>query len=173
MAVERVGASANSLHDLFQSHRYLIDVYQREYAWTADDVRILLNDLWESFEAYEQGGRRAREQVFLGPFVYVEAQPRTRYLVDGQQRFTTLHLIFLHLDRMAEERGAHRISGKLHAAVYEYFEEGKPTRYRLDIPERRWRRCTTSVGSTSAASPCLSPTSGNAACSFETCWTSV
>jgi hypothetical protein len=137
VVADGVGASVLSLRDLFQGHRYLIDVYQREYAWAADDVRVLLNDLWEAFDAYERGGRRAKEQVFLGPFVYVESQRRSRYLVDGQQRFTTLHLTFLHLERIADDLGARRVSGKLHSAVYEFFEEGRPTRYRLDIPERR------------------------------------
>lgn len=137
MATDGVGASVLSLRDLFQSHRYLIDVYQREYAWTADDVRVLLNDLWDAFDSYERGGRRAKEQIFLGPFVYVESQRRSRYLVDGQQRFTTLHLIFLHLERIADDFDARRVSGKLHSAVYEFFEDGRPTRYRLDIPERR------------------------------------
>jgi len=62
-----VGASVLSLRDLFHNHRYLIDVYQREYAWTADLVRVLVNDLWDAFGTYERAGRRAKEQVFLGP----------------------------------------------------------------------------------------------------------
>ena len=49
----------------------------------------------------------------------------------------TLHLIFLHLNRMAEERGAHRVSGNCTRRCPSSSKKGKPTRYRLDIPERR------------------------------------
>lgn len=39
--------------------------------------------------------RHGAGQYFLGPFVYYEQSGDIRSLVDGQQRFTTLHLIFM------------------------------------------------------------------------------
>jgi len=136
---ETVDAGAITLLDLFYEPRYLIDNYQREYAWSHDDVETLVNDLWAAFSNYDdRPRRRARsEQLFLGPFVYVQADRRTRYLVDGQQRFTTLHLILLHLHRIAEACGEREAESKLHPLVYDYYAKGKPTRFRIDITERR------------------------------------
>jgi Protein of unknown function DUF262 len=86
----QIDANVISLRLLFTDTNYLIDNYQREYAWSQDDVQILIDDLWEGFEGHN--GRPA-ETFFLGPFVYVQHDQTSRWLVDGQQRFTTLHLI--------------------------------------------------------------------------------
>jgi hypothetical protein len=53
----RIDASVRSLRRLFTDTNYLIDNYQREYAWSQDDVQILIDDLWEGFEG--QNGRPA------------------------------------------------------------------------------------------------------------------
>ena len=65
----QVDANVVSLRLLFTDTCYLIDNYQREYAWSQDDVQILIDDLWEGFDGYN--GRPA-ETFFLGPFVYVQ-----------------------------------------------------------------------------------------------------
>src|SRR3954470_16287315 len=104
-----VDGGVYTLRELFGSSFYLIDYYQREYEWSATDVRTLVTDLVEAFRLDRPHGRRHRqrelgEQYFLGPFVFVQYNRDERFLVDGQQRFTTLHLLFLHLYRQAEAR---------------------------------------------------------------------
>ncbi|GAB3956909.1 hypothetical protein GCM10027614_70740 [Micromonospora vulcania] len=48
------GATINgqtfTLQDLFDRATYDIDYYQREYAWTHEDIRTLVNDLCAQFE---------------------------------------------------------------------------------------------------------------------------
>src|SRR4051794_5800186 len=88
-----------NLKELFENYFYQIEYYQREYAWSAEDVRTLIDDLFLAFEDDWQDGRRRRraygvDRFFLGPFVYVDETKGVRFLVDGQQRFTTLHLLF-------------------------------------------------------------------------------
>jgi hypothetical protein len=130
----QVDAKVVSLRLLFTDTSYLIDNYQREYAWSQDDVQILIDDLWEGFEGHN--GRPA-ETFFLGPFVYVQHDQTSRWLVDGQQRFTTLHLILLHLHRIALQCDEPDTAAKLHNLVYGYTRHGRPRRFRIDINERR------------------------------------
>jgi uncharacterized protein with ParB-like and HNH nuclease domain len=97
MASGGITGKAFSLEALFHGRvTYAIEYYQREYAWGADEVATLITDLVTEFERTD-GVRRSRwappVQYFLGPFVYADEATDRRFLVDGQQRFTTLHLI--------------------------------------------------------------------------------
>ena len=71
----QIDANVTSLRLLFTDTNYLLDNYQREYAWSQDDVQILIDDLWEGFEG--QSGRPA-ETFFLGPFVFVRQDQTSR-----------------------------------------------------------------------------------------------
>jgi hypothetical protein len=75
-------------------------------------------------------------QYFLGPFVYADEDGDRRFLVDGQQRFTTLHLIFLHLLRMAPDDTRPKTRHRLTNAIVAGYDGDQP-RFRLDIDERR------------------------------------
>jgi uncharacterized protein with ParB-like and HNH nuclease domain len=44
-------------------------------------------------------------------------QESRRFLVDGQQRFTTLHLIFLHLLRVLPDGASRKTGARLDLAV--------------------------------------------------------
>lgn len=63
---------------------FLVPAYQRGYRWGKDEVSRLLDDIWAS-----EG-----KPYYLQPVV-VKARPDARWeLIDGQQRLTTLYLIF-------------------------------------------------------------------------------
>ena len=63
---------------------FYVPAYQRGYRWGRDEVGRLLDDIWAS----------DGKQYYLQPVV-VKAMPDGRWeLIDGQQRFTTLYLIF-------------------------------------------------------------------------------
>jgi hypothetical protein len=106
MCAATIDGEAFTLQELFERWSYDIDYYQREFAWTAEDVRILVDDLISQFiqarkDPRTRQGMRHAEPYFLGPFVYHDVRRGMRFLVDGQQRFTVLHLIFVHLYRQA------------------------------------------------------------------------
>src|SRR6266542_4252495 len=90
-----------TLKQLFERATYRIDFYQREYAWTADDVSTLISDLFEQFEAAWRDGRTNRrnpqEPFFLGPFVYADTLPRHGSLPNGPRPCRALLLILIHL----------------------------------------------------------------------------
>jgi uncharacterized protein DUF262 len=140
MASGGITGKALSLEALFDGRvTYAIEYYQREYAWGPDEVCTLITDLVSEFER-TSGSRRSRwappVQYFLGPFVYADEDRDRRFLVDGQQRFTTLHLIFLHLLRMAPDDTRPKTRHRLTNAVVAGYD-GEQPRFRLDIDERR------------------------------------
>ena len=120
MRTDEITGDSYSLKALFDGDTvYTIDYYQREYAWSEDDVRVLVEDLRQEYEdylGYRRTSRSRRQQpppYFLGPFVYYQDAEGHRFLVDGQQRFTTLHLIFIATRRLLLDQGAAQEAGIL------------------------------------------------------------
>lgn len=68
---------------------YQIPIYQRPYKWGTEQVDKLWEDLWEAFENDEPN-------YFLGSVITAKPQENSNYLdvVDGQQRLTTLLILF-------------------------------------------------------------------------------
>ena len=66
-------------------YKYLIPIYQRNYAWGKDEIEALLEDIKGSKEGYFIGSLVVREK---GEFFEV---------IDGQQRLTTLFLILKYI----------------------------------------------------------------------------
>lgn len=135
-----ISGDSFTLSDLFSRATYTIDYYQREYAWSTDDVRVLVDDLCSQFETAVQDprtrrGMRHADPYFLGPFVYYDRPGGGRFLVDGQQRFTTVHLIFMHLQRQARTLQQKDVESRLDRVVREAYRGA--WRFRIDIPERR------------------------------------
>jgi hypothetical protein len=69
--------------------RFFVPAYQRGYRWGPDEVEQLLEDVWEN------GDR----PYCLQPVVVKARGANEWELVDGQQRLTTLYLVFLCLQR--------------------------------------------------------------------------
>ncbi len=110
MADAPIQAQGLTVQTLFASRRFGILYYQREYTWSRADVKILLNDLHQRFAAAWRPGDRTRQihrysTYFLGSIVYYE-EDGTTFVVDGQQRITTLHLLLIHLYGLLKEQDA-------------------------------------------------------------------
>jgi Protein of unknown function DUF262/Protein of unknown function (DUF1524) len=105
--VKEIRGEAKTLRQLLSGSRYGIDYYQREYRWQTRQVRELLEDLSEVFLDYHAPGHdRVAVQdyghYFLGS-VILSRRGNDTFIIDGQQRLTTLSLllIFLH-DKQGE-----------------------------------------------------------------------
>lgn len=133
-----IQAQAMTIEDVFTGHRYRLDSYQRDYTWGRDDVRRLIDDLRNKFMANWRF-EHDREEVaryqpyFLGPYVYHETAPVT-YLVDGQQRVTTLHLMLIYLRELLRAQDLEDQAARLGNLILSH-KFGKSV-YALDIPER-------------------------------------
>lgn len=103
-----IDAKARSVRELLQDVKYSIDYYQREFRWEAKQVRELIDDLSEMFfEEYEPGISTAKVQefphYFLGSII-VSQREGASFLVDGQQRLTTLTLLLIFLRSLQRGR---------------------------------------------------------------------
>jgi len=124
--------------DLFSSN-YLFNIpgYQRPYAWTEQEARELFDDLWSFLKLNPEPGEddeRAQDEAptyFLGSIVLIKEKDKPEAtVVDGQQRLTTLTLLF---SAIRFRVPSHR------EAIGEYiYEKGNPIsrlpdRYRLQL----------------------------------------
>lgn len=94
-----IEASQKALRDLFLGdvYRFEIPSYQRPYSWTTREAQELLDDV---IEAMDDG----QDDYFLGSFVLVK-KPNNKHaeVVDGQQRLTTLTILFAVLRDLEED----------------------------------------------------------------------
>lgn len=101
-----------NINQTFANTRYHIDFYQRDYKWTEEPVRRLLDDVFYQFEETYQTHpdlEPNKENVNARyPWYYLNTYVTNTvggqvFVVDGQQRLTTLTLILLKLRHMAEQ----------------------------------------------------------------------
>mgnify|MGYP006426244291 CR=1 FL=1 len=91
---EKVQVYTRTLKQLFenpfildsQTLKFKIDSYQRDYVWNKKKVRQLLNDIKEHNES---------AHYYLGSLLFhLEKESNHLYIIDGQQRLTTLAILF-------------------------------------------------------------------------------
>lgn len=123
--------------DLLASRTFAIDEYQREYKWESRNIEELLADLLARFEASYVAGDAPKKagaygDYFLGSIIVTERNNKW-YLVDGQQRVTSLTLLLIYLFRQALDRG-----DRVHATIQPliYSDDFGEEKFNLDIPER-------------------------------------
>ena len=104
------------ISQLFNNIRYDVDFYQREYKWNDDldykPVSSLLKDIFYRFdlEKYNPNQEITPEFIdqlewyFLNSFLTNNVKGK-KYIVDGQQRLTTLSLISIGLFHLANRLG--------------------------------------------------------------------
>ncbi|WP_344610332.1 GmrSD restriction endonuclease domain-containing protein [Dactylosporangium salmoneum] len=128
-----------TIGELFSNRRFGITYYQREYSWSRDDVKALLEDLRNRFwSQWSHDDDRRRVQgyspYFLGSIVYYEEEGTT-FIVDGQQRITTLHLLLIHLRGLLEEQGSEGDSSHIETLIWS--RRGRET-FTVDIEDHAY-----------------------------------
>lgn len=78
-----------SVNRLLNEDTYAIPLYQRNFAWTYDEIEQLLNDVADAFQ-------ENRDNYYIGTLV-VNKENEIFKIIDGQQRTTALNLIALAL----------------------------------------------------------------------------
>ena len=141
-ALSRITGTAQSIQDVLANSRFGLDFYQREYDWQSMQVAELLDDLTIRFrdnfdESHERKDVASYRSYFLGPIVTAERDD-IRYLVDGQQRLTTLTLLLIHLYKCLE---GSKDQEALHALIHstQYGE----TSFNIAVDERE--KCMTAI----------------------------
>ncbi len=126
---ERVGfMSINStdmtINEMFSSTKYYIDFYQREYKWKRSHINSLLNDIFYRFELeYKPTIDPTPENIakyewyYLSSFMTNNNNGQT-YIVDGQQRLTTLTLILINLYHLSSYYSEGNLGEMLKSKIY-------------------------------------------------------
>lgn len=126
-----------TIQQLLQSQIFSIDEYQREYKWEKKNVDELLFDLQNKFLAsYRQGDEPGQVSTYEGYFlgsIIVSKRENTNFLVDGQQRVTSLTLLLIHLYRTAKAQNL-KVSQSIEPLIY--WDNVGTNAFKLDIPER-------------------------------------
>ena len=103
----RIDGNARTIRQLLAHTKYELDYYQREYSWQPKHVTELLDDLSRKFlESYTERDTLANvsnyKHYFLGSIIISHSDGQ-RYIVDGQQRLTSLTLLLIRLYRSLEK----------------------------------------------------------------------
>lgn len=135
--MKEIDGDARTIRELLSGRKYTVDYYQREYRWQTKHVRELLEDLSTSFlDSYDPEHDRKKVQsygyYFLGSIVLSRKKEEGQdYIVDGQQRLTTLTLLLIYLHHRQGERADRvRIEDLIFSERY-----GQRS-FNVDVPER-------------------------------------
>ena len=86
-----------SLNNLFSENmNYVIPSYQRPYSWESlgkSDRNNQINNMWDDFLKFYSDANSKNKEYFFGSIVFYKDE-RISQVVDGQQRLTSLLLLF-------------------------------------------------------------------------------
>lgn len=130
-----VDGKGRTVRELLGGRKYSIDYYQREYKWQSKQVAELIDDLAGKFlESHEEGNERSAVaeygHYFLGS-VIVSDKDGEKFVIDGQQRLTTLTLLLIFLQHKLTDADQ---KGQVAELIFSQ-RFGKRS-FNLDIPER-------------------------------------
>src|SRR5205823_10278955 len=100
-APREIDGKGKTVRELLAGRKYSIDYYQREYKWQTKQVGELIDDLANKFlESYEPGHERSAVaeygHYFVGSII-VSDKDGQKFIIDGQQRLTTLTLLLIYV----------------------------------------------------------------------------
>ena len=133
--MQEVRADAQTISKVLGGAKFQVDYYQREYRWEDKQVTELLNDLGEAFLADYKPGQEPSavedyNHYFLGSII-ISSSGGKRFIIDGQQRLTTLTLLLIHLYRELENA-----EDKAQVAYLIFSQKFQRQSFNLDVSER-------------------------------------
>ncbi len=86
---DTIKAEEISLADLFgPKFLFTVPIFQRPFSWTVENFDILFEDIVGA-----QDNSSGQQQYFLGSILLQESADNSYYLVDGQQRMTSIAIL--------------------------------------------------------------------------------
>ena len=87
-----------SLDKIIEGKQYFsIPIYQRLYVWKEEQILKLLQDIKTAIED-------KKENYYIGSLIVLKADDDRYDLIDGQQRFTTIFILFRTIQEMFKDR---------------------------------------------------------------------
>ena len=132
--MKEIGGDAKNIRKLLGGQRFAIDYYQREYRWETKQVTELLDDLCGTFsDNFKEGDDRNAVQqygrYFLGSVIICDRDGQ-KYIIDGQQRMTTLTLLLIFIYHLLDEAQKTQLAELIFTTKF-----GKKS-FNLDVEER-------------------------------------
>jgi uncharacterized protein with ParB-like and HNH nuclease domain len=93
--------------------QFVIPVYQRNYDWTNNECKELLNDII-AVETADRGTHFIGSIVFIHEGAYSTSEVKELIIIDGQQRLTTINILYVALYRFAKDNGIQNEADRLH-----------------------------------------------------------
>ena len=105
--VYKMKANETKIEDFLSSNKtqFIIPVYQRNYDWNTQQCKQLLDDILQVGSRSDMNVHFIGSVVYVHDDVYTTSKIRELTIIDGQQRLTTLTLIYVALYRLAFELG--------------------------------------------------------------------
>lgn len=133
--MREIRGDAKNIRSLLGGAKFAIDYYQREYRWESKQVAELIDDLAEKFlESHEAGNERSAVEkyghYFLGSII-ISDKDGHKFIIDGQQRLTSVTLLLIHLHRHLEDP-----EHKAQLADLIFSQKFGKRSFNLDVPER-------------------------------------
>ncbi|UOQ64425.1 DUF262 domain-containing protein [Hymenobacter volaticus] len=100
MATRKIDGKAYSIGEILKRGvQYRVPTYQRDFAWTTDQIETLWDDIIRALN-------NEKKEYFLGAIVTSHTDDmKKRDIVDGQQRLTALSMIFSGIVNTWKNRG--------------------------------------------------------------------
>ena len=133
--MKEIRGDAKTIRQLLSGAKYTIDYYQREYKWETKQLQELLNDLSSKFfEDYEPAHDRSQVEkyghYFLGSII-ISDKDGQKYIIDGQQRLTTLTLLLIFLHNLQQGR-----PDQVNVSELIFSERFSRRSFNIDVDER-------------------------------------
>lgn len=126
---------AKTIVEVLGGKKYSIDYYQREYKWESKQIAELVADLTATFlDLYEPGHPRKQVAKYPGYFlgsIIISQKGNHPFVVDGQQRLTSLTLFLTYLRRQQQDR-----ADVVNIDELIYSEKFGEKSFNLDVPDR-------------------------------------
>ncbi len=128
---------AKTIAEVLKDKKYSIDYYQREYKWETKQLAELITDLTAKFlQLYSPDHKPSAVGGYPGYYlgsIIISQKGTQPFIVDGQQRLTTLTLFLTYLRRLQAELGTTEV--KIDELVYsDSFGEKS---FNLDVADRK------------------------------------
>jgi len=131
-----IRGDAKTIRQLLEREKYAVDYYQREYKWQTKQIQELLSDLGVKFlndyeENHEPTAVADYGHYFLGSII-ISKKDGKEFVIDGQQRLTTLTLLLIYLHQLQKDQSVEPIP--LENLIYS--SKHGVRSFNLDVPER-------------------------------------
>ena len=87
-----------NLANIFSGVEYIIPIYQRSYAWEKYEIEQLLDDIFDFKDKND-----VQSKYYLGSLIVDNLGNNQFSVIDGQQRLTTIFLLFAFLRTCKQE----------------------------------------------------------------------